>query len=604
MPKIHYRALALAGALLVSHAHTQADGFADSVVAYTPGAGFSSGFTNAAVTLGPPTASATPFAPAFQKTQLLSLGAGGSLTVEFAAPIQNDPAHPFGLDFSIFGNSFFVESGVTATGAIFGSAPGTTRVSVSQDGANFYTLDPALAPTVNYAFPTDGSGDPALPVNPALTPADFTGQNLAGIRLLYNGSAGGSSYDISWAEDGNGNPANLSDISFVRVDVLSGKAQIDSFSVVPEPVSAYLMIPGLVLLKTPRRRRKRERTFVKRSAPGILPISGMSVLMLFLAARFAVAALVITVSENFSTNPAAHGWQVYGDTNAFAWDSTNQNLSVTWDSSKPNSYFYRPLGTILARDDDFSVSFDLKLNQITAGVNSNKPDAIEVALGFFNYADATNGIVRGSPVYPPAAPDPKNLVEFDYFPFFIDPSYGAIPASIAPTFVSSNYAFDGAFGDDFTFTNGVTYHVQLTYTATNSTLTTIVTPPGSSNVLITATATLSGTNDFRVDTFSISSYTDAGDDYDSLLGNGTVDNLVIMTPAPPAQNLSAGYTNGMWQVQFSNRTNWLYSLQRTTDFQTWQAASGAQAGNGTTLTLSDTNPPPARAFFRVSAQRP
>jgi hypothetical protein len=254
MSKSRLWAPALAGAVLVCIAH--ADGFADSVVGYNPGTGFSSGFTNTAVTLGPPAASATPFAPAFQKTQLLSIGAGGSLTVEFDTPIQNDPSHPSGLDFTIFGNSFFVESGVTATGSIFGSTPGSTSVSVSQDGSTFYTLNPALAPTVNYAFPTDGSGNPAVPVNPALTPADFTGLTLAGIRLLYDGSAGGSSYDLSWAQDSSGNQILLPSVSFVRVDVLSGKAQIDGFSEVPEPIPADWMLPGLVMLKWPLRRNR------------------------------------------------------------------------------------------------------------------------------------------------------------------------------------------------------------------------------------------------------------------------------------------------------------------------------------------------------------
>ncbi len=325
---------------------------------------------------------------------------------------------------------------------------------------------------------------------------------------------------------------------------------------------------------------------------------------IFAGAFIALNAFAGTVSEDFSSNPLARGWQIFGDTNAFTWNSTNQNLMVTWDSSKPNSYFYRPLGTILARDDDFSLSFDLQFTDCTAGVNTNKPDAIEVALGFFNFADATNGVVRGSPVFPPAYPDPKNLVEFDYFPSFTDPIYGYIPASIAPTFISNDYAFDGAFGDDFTFTNGTTYHVQMSYTSADNTLTTIVTPTGQTNVLITAVATVSGTNDFRVDTFSISSYTDTGDPYDSLLAHGTVDNLLVTTPSPPVQNLTGGFNAGAWQVEFSNRTNWTYTLQRTADFQSWQSASATVAGNGTTLTLSDTNPPPAQAFYRVSAQRP
>ena len=223
-----------------------------------------------------------------------------------------------------------------------------------------------------------------------------------------------------------------------------------------------------------------------------------------------------TITENFATDPAADGWKIFGDASLLQWDSTNQNLAVTWDSSQPNSYFYHPLGTILGRNDDFSASFDLQINDITAGVNPNKPDAIEVALGFFNFAQATNNIVRASPVYSPSGPpDPQNMVEFDYFPYCVDPDFGPSNPSIAPTIISSDYVFDGAFGDYFTFTNGVSYHVQSAYTSSNQSFTTTVTLTGQTNVLITAVAILNNTNDFRVDTFSVSCYSDMGDDYDS-----------------------------------------------------------------------------------------
>jgi hypothetical protein len=323
-----------------------------------------------------------------------------------------------------------------------------------------------------------------------------------------------------------------------------------------------------------------------------------------------VGALVVstatatTITENFATNPAADGWQIFGNTSLFQWDPTNQLLDVTWDSSQPNSYFYYPLGTILGSDDDFQVSFDLQFSNIVAGVNSNKPDALEVGVGFLNFAQATNGIVRGSPAFPPAYPDPQNIVEFDYFPEFTDPDFGFIAASIAPTMISSDYEFDGAFDDFFTMTNGVSYNVQMAYTSSNQTLTTSLTLTGQTNVLITASATLSGTNDFRVDTFSVSSYSDIGDPYDSLFGQGTVGNLVITIPPPPVQNFTGGMTNGNWQVQFASRTNWLYTLVRTADFQSWSPASTPTPGNGTTLSLQDTNSPPNSAFYRVLAQKP
>ena len=82
-----------------------------------------------------------------------------------------------------------------------------------------------------------------------------------------------------------------------------------------------------------------------------------------------------TINESFTNNPAAQGWQVFGDTNLFHWNSTNLNLAVTWDSSQTNSYFHIPLGTILDKDDDFSVICDVQFADITGGVNPAKPSS-------------------------------------------------------------------------------------------------------------------------------------------------------------------------------------------------------------------------------------
>ena len=90
----------------------------------------------------------------------------------------------------------------------------------------------------------DGAGDFGLPVDPALNAGSFAGQDMPGIRSLYNGSGGGRGFDISWAQDGGGNSVSLSSISVVRVEVLGGNAEIDGFAVVPEPTSASLLLLG------------------------------------------------------------------------------------------------------------------------------------------------------------------------------------------------------------------------------------------------------------------------------------------------------------------------------------------------------------------------
>jgi hypothetical protein len=229
--------------------------YASEVVSYVAGVGFSPGFTNASSALGEPSrvtpgtygGPVDPFDPAYLPSQLVSIGAGGSLTVKFSLPVLSHPNNRFGIDFIIFGNSGFIITnafdpitfdwiGTPATdGSLFGNNSGFSRVSVSRDGVTFYELTPALAPTVDNLLPTDGNGDFHTPADPSLTPAEFAGLTLDEMKALYYGSAGGAGYNISWAQDAQGNPVKLQAISYVRVEVLSGKAEIDGFAAVFTP---------------------------------------------------------------------------------------------------------------------------------------------------------------------------------------------------------------------------------------------------------------------------------------------------------------------------------------------------------------------------------
>lgn len=295
-----------------------------------------------------------------------------------------------------------------------------------------------------------------------------------------------------------------------------------------------------------------------------------------------------TFEEDFSNDPLQNGWKIFGDTNLFHWDSTNQNLDVTWDSSQTNSYFYHSLRTILAKSDAFSLSFDLQLNDVTW---SGSP---ELAVGLFRFSDATNANFSR-----PAA-DTPNLFEFDYFP---DNGIGqpAIVATLSDTNVSSTNTRDFYFVyDNQPLNSGVVYHIVLTHTAGQPTISGEVFANGQ------LYSSLPGPfygpiTDFRLDTISVSSYSDPGN---SLLAHGTVDNFVITLPPPPVQNFSGTLTNGIWQAQFLSQSDWLYTLQRTTNFISWDNVSIATSGNGTNLFLPDNHPPPDNAFYRIRADRP
>src|SRR5579862_8472813 len=214
-----------------------------------------------------------------------------------------------------------------------------------------------------------------------------------------------------------------------------------------------------------------------------------------------------TLQEDFSTNPSARGWQVFADTTLFSWDNTDQDLRVTWDSSRTNSYFYHTLGTVLARDDDFSLAFDLLLNDIGPGINTNKSGAFELAIALLNLSEATNStFLRGTGTNSP------NLVEFDYFR---DAGFGA---TIWPTFISSNSVFNYNGSSDYTLlalTTGDQYHIAMSYTGANATLITTMTRNGASFGPINSVPLSANFTDFRVDAFAICSYSDTGDDFDS-----------------------------------------------------------------------------------------
>jgi len=319
------------------------------------------------------------------------------------------------------------------------------------------------------------------------------------------------------------------------------------------------------------------------------------------------AAHAATITENFTNNPLQNGWQVFGNTNLFQWNSANQNLAVTWDSTQTNSYFYHPLGTILARGDDFSVAFDLRLNDFVAGIDPQLPSTFPLSVGFLNLGEASQpGFLRGTGY---SAPD---LAEFSFFP---DPGgawiYGPSLTAVMIDSTGFNYS-SGGYDPDSLTTNDI-YRVNLNYTASNSNL--VMTITRNNEMFVSNGVASLGTNftNLRVDTISISSYSQAGQDTNdhggviyagSILARGTVDNFVVNLPPPPVQNLTGAFSNDLWQAQFFGRSNWLYTLERTTNFISWTEVSAAASGNGTNLFLQDTTAPRDNGFYRVRAARP
>lgn len=177
------------------------------------------------VALGPPAADATPLEP--NQSSVFSFGWGGSITLGFDRPILDDPAHPGGYDFIVFGNALY--QGGDA--AFSHREPGYVEVGVDPEGRGEYgdgsqvrwywlrgSPGPATiagfpmalpdhdTPVYGYAdlTPTDGSGNPLLPDDPH-TPG------------ISPGSAGGDAFDLAWAVDADGRPVTITRADFIRI---------------------------------------------------------------------------------------------------------------------------------------------------------------------------------------------------------------------------------------------------------------------------------------------------------------------------------------------------------------------------------------------------
>jgi hypothetical protein len=319
----------------------------------------------------------------------------------------------------------------------------------------------------------------------------------------------------------------------------------------------------------------------------------------------ALPAAAAVLQENFATDPLARGWRTFGDASLFHWNAANQNIEVTWDSSRTNSFFHLPLGTILTKADDFSFGFDVRLSDIRLGVTPGKTNEFEIALGLVHYTSATHSnAFRGAGQH--STYGVRNLVEFDYFP---DAGFGE---TFATTVVSTNNRIYPAHNFPLPMTTGDTYRVTVEYTASNQLLRTSATKNGApfglppANTL--ADLSLAGRNDFRVDTFAILSYSDAVQTgpaafHGSVLAHGTVDNVQVIVPPPPVANLRLSFANAIWRAQFTSAMNWNYTLERSMDLLAWTPASPVVGGTGATLSLQDTNSSSIRSFYRVRAER-
>jgi hypothetical protein len=163
--------------------------------------------------------------PDSQKT-VVTLGLGRDVIVGFDHKVADDINNPYGIDFIVFGNNAFAKPGtwyllcntnmaavsLTDPAYLLNEEPVVIRVAQDPNGP-WYSFgdgpyaDADLFPTNSFAWEGSTAGgdgctnwgeasDPLKPVDPNLEWEDFDGLVVEDAIALYDGSAGGTGFDL------------------------------------------------------------------------------------------------------------------------------------------------------------------------------------------------------------------------------------------------------------------------------------------------------------------------------------------------------------------------------------------------------------------------
>jgi len=262
----------LAAATLISAAsiHANAAVFASGYVA-SQTSGLNSGYNDPTKALGGPTlmtdvgtsfqSVVSPFNPAYAGTDIVGIGGGGQLTLQF----PNEVTVGAGNEIGVFAYAFLVDSDGLGDNynpaQIYG--PGQASVYVSNDGSNWLPISGApIAFNSPYNAYTDATGpyqstpgshvaDFGVPFAHVLS--DFNGKTFAQTLALFGTSGGGTWLSLS--------SSGLSEVDYIQFRVPQGSTlNIDAVSInnnavgaaVPEPASFFGVGASLFLLKRRR----------------------------------------------------------------------------------------------------------------------------------------------------------------------------------------------------------------------------------------------------------------------------------------------------------------------------------------------------------------
>ena len=192
---------------------------------------------------------------------ITEISANGQITVKLGRKVYDDPNNPYGIDFIVYGNSFFSASGLSGQASdgtdldvarlstgIYGHP---TTVSVSQDGISWfsYTNIPTLFPDDSYRWDETNHAwtaelmNPTKPLNPYIYTNDFGGQTVAGGLDQFAGAAGGTGYSLKpsglpWIQYVRFQPDNAGDYTVIdAVAAVNPVVVGDALSITPDDLT-------------------------------------------------------------------------------------------------------------------------------------------------------------------------------------------------------------------------------------------------------------------------------------------------------------------------------------------------------------------------------
>lgn len=243
--------------------NVNASSYATELISFSQGSGGNSGYNDGFSTLGVPsrttpawgggTQDVTVFNSPWSNDQIVSIGTGGSLVVQFDHHVLDNPSGTYwGIDFLIFGNTFYSDSN-WPNGVVNSVSEDPGNVQVSQNGSTWYDA----SGKADMEYPTQGYSDTSGPYGADGTEeSNFTkpvdpnfivsnGMTYSQILSGYDGSGGGTGIDFS--------STGLSWIQYVKVSGSSAGTEVDAFSdVAPEPMTMLLFGLGGLLLRRKR----------------------------------------------------------------------------------------------------------------------------------------------------------------------------------------------------------------------------------------------------------------------------------------------------------------------------------------------------------------